>query len=183
MPEFGWNKIVRIVNRVMLWGILALIIPLIVIIVLKIKQPTLPHISQASNVITKLAQTYFLIIAVEPAILLPIAYFNSRNGPIDPFGKGSWNSKFIVLGISVTLAVIEAGFRCGTTWTPAPLASNPAWWDHKAAFYCFNFMIDILILTTLLVGRMDRRFWIPNKAEGVGSYSRGEEGEGGDLEK
>jgi len=183
MPKFGWNKVVRIVNRVMLWGVLGLIVPLIVIIILRIKRPTLPHIMSASNVVTKLAQTYFLIIAVQPAILLPIAYFKSRNGPIDPFGKGSWNSKFIVLGISVTLAVIEAGFRCGTTWTPAPLASNPAWWDHRAAFYCFNFMIDIFILATLLVGRMDRRFWIPNGAEGMGSYSRGLERERSDLEK
>jgi len=183
MPDFGWKKGVRILNRVMLWGILGLIIPLIVVIILRVKKPTLPHIMDASNVITKFAQTYFLIIAVEPAILLPIAYFKSRNGPIDPFGKGSWNSKFIVLGITTFLAIIEAGFRCGTTWAPAPLASNPAWWDHRAAFYCFNFMIDIFILATLLVGRIDRRFWVPNGAQGPGSYSREVQGERGDLEK
>jgi hypothetical protein len=183
IPKFGWDKGVRIVNRVMLWGILGLIIPLIVVIILRIKQPTLPHINTASKVITRLAQTYFLIIAVEPAILLPLAYFKSRHGPVDRFGKGSWNSNFIVLGISTILAIIEAGFRCGTTWTPAPLATNPAWWDHKAAFYCFNFMIDIFILTTLLVGRIDRRFWVPNGADGEGSYSRPVEGERGDLEK
>lgn len=185
MPSFGWNKGIRIINRVMLWGILTLIIPLIVVIILRIKRPTLPHIIPASNVITKLAQTYFLIIALEPAILLPIAYFKSRNGPVDSFGKGSgsWNSKFIVLGISTTLAIIEAGFRCGTTWTTPPLASNPAWWDHKAAFYCFNFMIDIFILTTFLVGRIDRRFWVPNGAKGIGSYSRAVEEERSDLEK
>jgi hypothetical protein len=183
IPNIGWNKGIRVINRIMLWGVLGLIIPLIVVIILRVKQPTLPHIMTASTVLTRLAQTYFLIIAIEPAILLPIAYIKSRNGPTDPFGKGSWNSKFIVLGISTTLALIEAGFRCGTTWAPAPLASNPAWWDHKAAFYCFNFMIDIFILATFLVGRIDRRFWVPNGAEGPGSYSRGMEAERADLEK
>lgn len=159
---------VRIVNRVMLWMILALILPLIVIIVLRVKRPDLAHIKTASTVVGRLAQTYFLIIAIEPAFLLIFSYIKSRNGPKDSFGKGSWNSKFIVLGISTVFAIIEAGFRCGTTWTPAPLASDPAWWDHKAAFYCFNFVIDILILTTLLVGRIDRRFYVPDKAEGGG---------------
>lgn len=172
IPHFGWNRAVRIVNRVMLWMILALILPLIVIIILRVKRPDLAHIKTASTVVGRLAQTYFLIIAIEPAFLLIFSYIKSRNGPKDSFGKGSWNSKIIVLGISTVFAIIEAGFRCGTTWTPAPLASDPAWWDHKAAFYCFNFGVDILILTTLLVGRIDRRFYVPDKAEGVGSYSR-----------
>jgi hypothetical protein len=171
----------------MLWLIAGLIIPLIVIIVLRVKKPTLPHVPYASKVVSRLAQTYFLIIATEPIFLIGLAYWKSKRGMgrgiIDPFGKGSWNGKIIVLALSVFFAVIEAGFRCGTTWTHAPLASDPAWWDSKAAFYCFNFVNDILILTTLLVGRIDRRFHVPNGANGPMSYSTTLGGSQSDVEK
>lgn len=130
----------------------------------------------ASNVIGKLAQTYFLLVNVEAGVL--IIYANIRkSGRKDNFGQGSWRAKVGILGITIVLATIEAGFRCGTVWSPAPLASNPAWWDSKAAFYCFNFVIDIFILAVFLIGRIDKRFHIPNKSYGPGSYSRGVKGE------
>lgn len=124
----------------------------------------------ASNVVGKLAQTYFLLINVEAGLLLVYAYMK-KSGEYDRYGKGSWGSKVVVLGTTIALATIEAGFRFGTAWSPAPLASDPAWWDSKAAFYCFNFVIDILLLTVYLVMRIDRGFHVPNKADGSGSYS------------
>ena len=171
VPTVGWHPVLRVVNKVMLWVVLGMIIPLIVIIVLRVKSPLTPHVGTASTVVSRLAQTYFLVLAVEPAFLLGYAAWKGRHGQPDPFGKGSWNTKVIILAISITLAIIEAGFRCGTTWAPAPLASDPAWWDSKAAFYCFNFMIDILIISLLLIGRIDRRFHVPNKCDGPMDYS------------
>ena len=169
VPTFGWNRPVRLFHRTMLYLIIPMIVSLIVIIVLRVKSPHLAHINTAANVLTKLAQTYFLIIASAPIPLIIFAYIN---GPHDPFGVGSWNGKVIVLSLSVMGAVTEAGFRCGTAWAPAPLASNPAWWDSRAAFYLFNFSIDIVLLALLLIGRIDKRFYIPNGAEGPMSYSR-----------
>jgi hypothetical protein len=138
----------------------------------------------ASNVIGKLAQTYFLLINIEAGVLLVYSCIR-KSGNKDNFGRGSWGIKVGILGATIILATIEAGFRCGTVWSPAPLASNPAWWDSKAAFYCFNFMIDIFILAVFLLGRIDKRFHIPNKSFGPGSYSRGvkeeEKGEPEDI--
>lgn len=173
-PSFGWNPIARALNKVLLWAVLGFILPLIVIIVLRVKKPTLAGITTASTVLSRLANTYFLIIALAAPVLLALAIVKSRRGKTvqDPFGEGSWNGKIIVLSTAIVLALIEAGFRCGTSWAPARLASDPAWWDSKAAFYCFNFMIDVMILTLFLVGRIDRRFHVPNKADGPGSYSR-----------
>jgi hypothetical protein len=152
--------------------ILGMIVPLIVIIVLRIKSPQLAHIGTASTVVTRLAQTYFLVIAVEPLFLLAFAARRGRNGIEDPHGSGSWNAKLVTLTITTILAIIEAGFRCGTTWAPTRYVTDPAWWDSKPAFYCFNFMIDVFVLTTFLVFRIDRRFHVPNKADGPMSYSR-----------
>lgn len=171
-PSFGWNPTVRLFNKIMLWAVLGLIIPLIVIIILRVKNPTLDHIQTASTVVSRLAQTYFLIIAVEPAVLLALALVKAHEEK-DHFGNGSWHGKTLVLGLSTALAITEAGFRCGTTWTPAPLATDPAWWDSKAAFYCFNFAIDVCLLSLFLVGRIDRRFHVPNGSDGPMSYSKG----------
>lgn len=170
-PKFGWNPIIRILNKILLWLILFMIVPLIVIIVLRVKNPTLAGVQTASTVLSRLANTYFLVVNVAAAALLIFAVTQSSFDN-DHFGDGSWVAKCSILAVSIVLAMTEAGFRCGTAWAPAPLASDPAWWDSKAAFYCFNFLLDVLILTVLLRGRVDKRFHIPNKANGPGSYSR-----------
>ena len=167
-PSFGWNPIVRWVNRVMLFLVPGFLIPFIVILVLRIKSPTRPHVQEASKILSRIVLTYFLVIAVQPLFLLAFAM---TKGPKDAFGRGSWNGKALVLLISTILAVIEAAFRCGTNWTTAPLATNPAWWDSKAAFYCFNFTLDVCILLNALIWRVDQRFWVPNAADGPMSYS------------
>lgn len=170
-PSIGWNPILRTLNKVMLWLVLGLIIPLIVVIILRIKAPTLPHIARASTVVLRLGQTYFFIIALTPIPLIALAVIKARHGIVEePIGTGSWNAKVGILTITTILAVIEAGFRCGTTWTPAPPITDPAWWDSKAAFYCFNFMIDVMVLITFLVGRIDQRYHVPNKSSGRRTY-------------
>lgn len=226
-PALGWNRVLRRCNKVLLWGVLGLFIPLIVILVLRVKKPELKGIVLASKVSSRLATTYFMIIATLSAVLLAVAASAASaasdarvasevsgasevdgmdgmagvggvggverdgtvvelnlsgedekaeeapsNDPMDPFGQGTWRSKVNILGTSIALAMLEAGFRCGTAWAKAPLASEPAWWDHKAAFYCFNFGVDICILILLLVGRIDKRFHVPNGADGPGSYSQ-----------
>jgi hypothetical protein len=220
-PALGWNRVLRRYNKVLLWGVLGLFIPLIVILVLRVKKPELKGIVLASKVSSRLATTYFMIIATLSAVLLAVAASAASDARVarvasehsgasvvdgmagvggvegdgtvveftvggedekaeeapspdsmDPFGQGTWRSKVNILGTSIALAMLEAGFRCGTAWAKAPLASEPAWWDHKAAFYCFNFGVDVCILILLLVGRIDKRFHVPNGADGPGSYSR-----------
>jgi hypothetical protein len=172
-PHIGWRPAFRIANKAFLWPILGLIVPLIVTIVLRVKRPTLAHIQTANKVLSRLAQTYFLIISLTAAVLLAVAAYTAQKsgGPKDPFGSGSWNTKLFILVASVVLATVEAGFRCGTTWPPARLATNAAWWDTKAAFYCFNFTIDVCILTLFAAGRIDQRLHVPNGANGPMSYS------------
>lgn len=171
-PRTGWHPVVRIGNKVMLWGVLTLIVPLIVIIVLRVKQPTLAHITTASTVVSRLAQTYFLIIALSPFPLIALAVAKAKGGSSisDPMGTGPWSVKVGLLVLTTALAAVEAGFRCGTAWTHAPPASSPAWWDAKPAFYCFNFTMDVLLLVAFLIGRIDQRFHVPNGSSKRATY-------------
>ncbi|PSK54330.1 26S proteasome regulatory subunit rpn11 [Elsinoe australis] len=185
IPSFGWNRIPRTIYKAQLWLVLPTIIMVIVIIVVSIKAPT-PYRSLVMTEISRFAQTYFLVLAVQPLILIPVALLWPTQEPRDDFGEGSFNTKAVILLVSTTLASIEAVFRASTTWEPARPATNPAWYHSKPAFYCFNFGIDILILTFLLFMRIDKRFWVPNKANGPGSYSQPvketKAGESSDLE-
>ena len=95
-----------------------------------------------------------------------------RRTYIDKFGAGRFRTKIIVLLFSSALLALGAGFRCGTAWlTPLPLDAAPAWYYSKACFYIFNFSIEITVAFLYVLVRVDRRFYVPDAAEGPGTYS------------
>lgn len=56
---------------------------------------------------------------------------------------------------------------------------NPAWYYQKPAFYCFYFVVEIILVYFLLVVRVDKRFYVSGGCEKVKRYQGVEEGEGG----
>jgi hypothetical protein len=89
----------------------------------------------------------------------------------ESFGHGSMRSKLMVLTISTCLCMLIAGFKAGANWSPPRPATHPAWYDSKACFYLFNFTLEICILCTLIFGRIDQRFHIPNGCKKAGDYT------------
>lgn len=171
-PSIGWHPVLRIAYKIGLWLVLPIIIMLIVVLCVTNTHPT-TYREHILTDIARLGQTYFFIVAAQPLVLLTFAALTPSTEDPDHFGKRtSWNAKLITLYATTLLSLIEAGFRLGTAWQPARLATDPAWYDSKPAFYCFNFTIDVLILLVFLIMRFDLLFWIPNKASGPGSYSR-----------
>ncbi|TKA41868.1 hypothetical protein B0A49_13835, partial [Cryomyces minteri] len=78
----------------------------------------------------------------------------------------------LILLSSSGLITLGAGFRAGTSWSPpTPLTSPPPWYLSKACFYIFNFTVEILVIYSYLILRVDKRFIIRNGAKGPGSYS------------
>lgn len=170
-PTLGWNPVLRITYKAALYLVLPILIMLITVIVVMAKQPTNAEARTVGNPIVKLGQTYFLVIAASPLLILPLTLYHAPSAPRDPFGAGSWHTKIAMVATTSFLALIEATFRAGTTWAPARPATDPAWWDSRAAFYCFNFMLDVLIMAVFLGFRMDRRMHVPDKCDGPGDYS------------
>jgi hypothetical protein len=174
-PAFGWKPALVRINKAMLWLILPMFLPLVVIIILSFVRPDLPGVPKGAQVLGRLVQTYFVILTVEPAFLVAYAHYKHQRTPpdrMDELGTGSWRAKVVILAITIAAAITSAGFRCGTAWEAPRLFASPAWYQSKPAFYLFNFGLDIVILATFLVGRIDRRFWVPNGAKGPGSYAR-----------
>src|SRR5690606_29236052 len=70
------------------------------------------------------------------------------------------------------LLAFGAGFRVGVSFNARP-AGEPAWYHHKAAFYCINFVIELIVMYTYMLIRFDRRFHVPDGSHGPGHYSVG----------
>lgn len=69
------------------------------------------------------------------------------------------------------LLSLGACFRVAVNYTaPRPLAS-PAWYHSKPCFYCFNFVIELLVVYVYTASRFDRRFHVPNGCAAPGHYS------------
>ena len=49
---------------------------------------------------------------------------------------------------------------------------DPAWYQSKACFYVFNFVVEIIVIFLYVAVRVDQRFWVPNNSHAAGDYSR-----------
>ena len=97
-------------------------------------------------------------------------------------------SKAVILGVGSCLCITIAGFKVGVNWSDPRPISNPAWYDSKAAFYIFNFTLEIMILTLYTGSRVDKRFYVPKGSHKRRSYEISDDSEDtdhveGDIEK
>ncbi|ROW14511.1 hypothetical protein VPNG_03150 [Cytospora leucostoma] len=118
--------------------------------------------------------TYLTVLAFLPVPITVLAVAaprpSSRKRP-EKFGQGSHRAKIGLLLFTATILTLGAGFRIGVNFTTPRPASDPAWFHSKACFYCFNFVIELVVIFSYVISRFDRRFHVPNGSSGPGHYS------------
>lgn len=181
-PKLGWNGAFRFVFKILCGLVVGALIMAIVALVVSINTKNLQTLHSIRDV-TLASSTYSLVVAVFPSCMLAIAYLLPTSPTEEAFGTGSQGKKLVVLLISCSLAIIIAGFKTGTAWETPRSTLNPAWYDTKAAFYCFEFMLEIIILATFLISRIDNLFHVPDGCKGPGDYTRLRHQEGEKIEK
>ncbi|KAI7276333.1 hypothetical protein KC345_g6823 [Hortaea werneckii] len=174
-PSFGWS-------RTLSGGLKATYFGLFIAIVLVIAFTILNYFTLDSNLrniamwIQRAGILYMLVFNLIGPVLVLLSLILPRSTEFttpDNFGvKSSMLSKYVVLGITMFFTLFIIGFRMGTAWAEARPASDPAWWERKAAYYIIEYGFEILIVYWLLLARFDQKFWIPNKSHGPGDYSR-----------
>jgi hypothetical protein len=92
---------------------------------------------------------------------------------VDKFGSGRFRSKIRILLFSTLLITLGAGFRLGANFAPRP-TNDPAWYHSRACFYCFNFVVEIVVIYMYAFLRVDLRFHVPDGASGRRNYSPAE---------
>lgn len=161
-PKLGWNSALAHVFHLvyaLLAGTLIMVITATVIMFYTLDPDTI----QACADCQRAAAIFLFILTTAPLVLLAISFLLPRStGREEAFGTGSVNAKAIVLAVTACLATTLSGFKLGTAWeAPRPM-NDPAWYHSKAAFYCFGFMLEILIICVFVIGRVDKRFHVPN---------------------
>jgi hypothetical protein len=171
----GWHKVSSIIPK-----ILYVLIFFTLVIVITATVQTFYTLRPRTRTIDRGLQlygaTFLTIVSFLPIPVLLAALAIPRKDRHDKFGKGRLRTKITVLLIGSGLVCLGAAYRCGTSWLkPVPRTQPLPDYYHKAAFYIFNFGVEILTVYLYAVLRVDLRFHIPNGAKGPGSYSESRE--------
>lgn len=158
-PALGWNRILSSFYKV-LYGLIACALALVIVLSIMSSYTLDPQIHMEALWIQRGALLFMLIFTLIPAVLVAAALLLPSHRGAETFGQGSMRTKVIVLSIGICLTVTISGFRAGTTWMPPRPVTDPAWYQSRAAFYCFNFMLEIFILALYVPTRIDRRFHV-----------------------
>ncbi|KNG91380.1 hypothetical protein ANOM_000420 [Aspergillus nomiae NRRL 13137] len=169
-PHIGWHPILRQGSKLLYALILGALVMVITSTVVSLYTLNMHTRSQCRDV-QLAAITYLLIFTCLPLVQVSIAFILPRSPQEDPFGQGRTTTKAIIVIISSCLCILIAGFKAGANWSPPQPVTNPPWYDSKACFYVFNFVLEIMILSLLTFSRFDRRFHIPNGSTQPGDYS------------
>lgn len=172
-PEFRWNGALDTAVKVLYALIVAALIMVITATILSFYTLNMKTRRTARD-IQLAAITYLLVITALPFPLLAAAFLPQKGHYEKALGEGSMQSKALIIISSSALCLLIAGFKAGTAWeNPRPI-DHPAWFDSKAAFYVFNFTLEILALATLTLSRIDKRFYIPKAEKNAENESREE---------
>jgi hypothetical protein len=168
-PKIGWHPLVHWSILTMSAGIGVCLVLIILAVVWSFYTLNM-HILETMAWIQKGVIIYIVVIAISPWFLLAASVLPPRSPTNQNFGKGNTSAKLLIVAASTGLTTIIAGFKIGTAYSTQHLATDPAWYDSRAAFYCFNFMLEVFILCLFVGTRIDQRFYVPDGSSKRRSY-------------
>lgn len=172
-PKLGWSTPGRAFFRFFYFSVAAMLVMVITAVVYSFYTLDMGALDKIRKV-QLFAITYLAVLAFLPIPIVAVTLLTARNGVQDNFGTGSMKYKVFLVVFASALLALGAGFRAGVAYEKRP-ANDPAWFHHKACYYCFNYVIELLVVFTWALSRFDRRFWVPNGSKAPGDYSRGGE--------
>ncbi|KAI1326215.1 hypothetical protein F5Y16DRAFT_375592 [Xylariaceae sp. FL0255] len=172
-PRIGWHRSISIALKIFYAGI-GIGLALIIYSIIQTAYTKDLALLDAARKIQLGVSTYLLVFTTIPFWLLLTAHvLLPKSEDAEVFGHGTMRTKLIILCCTTAIAIFIAGFKTGTAYMPPRLVTDPAWYQSKPAFYVFQFVLEIFILSLFTISRVDKRFHIPNGSKGPGDYSRG----------
>ncbi|KAI0811631.1 hypothetical protein GGR55DRAFT_79690 [Xylaria sp. FL0064] len=170
-PRFGWHPAT---NAFFIFLVACVVASLIMAIAVTVQSVlTLDgDIRRADRTVQLFAGTYMAVLSFSPIPIVLLAMVWPRKTHIERFGAGRWRTKVRILLFTTAVATLGTAFRIYTNYATRP-ATDPAWYHSRACYYCFNYVVDLVISATFLFSRFDRRFIVPNGAKRPGDYGKG----------
>jgi hypothetical protein len=122
--------------------------------------------------------TYLAVYAFLPVLVVALAAVVPRRTRVDGFGEGHFGTKVALLMVAASLLAAGAIFRAVVAYQTRPV-DQPAWFHGKACYYCFNFVVEVMVVYIYTLSRFDRRFHVPDGSSAPGHYSCAEYGSAG----
>jgi uncharacterized protein DUF3112 len=168
-PNIGWKPAVRLAFKFLYFSVIALLVMVITASVYSFFTIK-PTPRQQTRDVQRFGVTYLAVLAFLPIPIVLFAMLWPRKQSVEKFGRGRLRTKSALVLFTSTLLALGAGFRAGTAFDVRP-ANQPAWFHHKAAYYCFNFVIELIVVYTYALMRFDHRFHVPDGSSGPGHYN------------
>ncbi|KPM46417.1 hypothetical protein AK830_g78 [Neonectria ditissima] len=169
-PHLGWSKTMTVAFKMLYASITADIAMVVVALVYGFYTRDLSKLSKVRHV-QRTGVTYLAVVAFLPLPITALCVFLPRKSDIEKFGHGRMRTKVRLVVFAAMLLSLGAGFRAGIALMGPRLSTDPAWYHHKACFYVFTYGIEIVVVYTFLLFRIDRRFHIPDGSSAPGHYS------------
>ncbi|KAH7328108.1 hypothetical protein B0I35DRAFT_403530 [Stachybotrys elegans] len=167
-PRLGWSMPVRMAFR-FLYVMLSACLPLAILSVVWTAH-TLDHgIRDRMRDIQLFVQTFLSILSFLPLPLVAAALLLPREAPVEEFGEGSMTTKIILVVGASTLLSFGASYRAAVFYMSPP-GSGLRWIHSRASYYCFFFVLELLVVYAFTFSRVDLRFHVPNGSSQRKSY-------------
>ena len=184
-PRFGWTKSCSVAFLAAFGLAFTAIIHIVVALIASYYSADSPTLN-AILAVHRFGSTVLAVVALVPLTVVLASSLARRHfkktQTIDKFGEGSMRTKVIIVLVSATTLSLGAWYRAGTVLArPVPAFSNPhalqaapqPAYLSKGCFYVFNFTLEILVCFGWIIVRVDKRFRIPDGAQGPFSYANG----------
>lgn len=171
-PGFGWHRGLTNGVKVLLGSVIGM---LIMVVVCSVHSAfTLDVVARGrERDVLRFAGVYITVIAFTPAVAVSVAWLvpnRSVRYPPEDFGRGGLGAKVLLLLGASAVLTLGAGFRAGVNFATRPLGQEQ-WYHSKPAFYCFNFVVELLVVYSYAIFRFDRMFHVPEGSSAPGHYS------------
>jgi hypothetical protein len=180
LPRVGWGGVVGWVWTFLIGSVVAVLIMLVICFVHSLFTLDMSARDKERQVLL-FAGVYLTVMAFLPVPVVLVAWFvpimmatpgKKPGHEMEEFGTGRMGTKVALLVGTSLLLTLGAGFRAAVNFVPRP-PTQPAWYHSKEAFYCFNFVIEVIVVYVFAIARFDRRFHVPDGSSGPGDYSKG----------
>lgn len=186
---FGWSTSF-LVGFISLLAITVLTLIAVIVAALQSFFTLDPSLHRIHRGIQRYGLTCFAVMAFLPtpivlvstiAAHLPSIQSKCRSTPPTNFGPGRMQAKVWICTAASVLLTLGAAFRAGTSFLPPTpilvlgppppdgraLFEPTPWYLAKASFYAFNFATELAVIAIWLLFRVDRRFFVPERASRV----------------
>lgn len=170
-PRLGWARVTSYAFKTVYIALVLAIVMVITVTVQSINTRN-RNTHRIDHDVMLAAVVYITVVAFLPLPILLAILLTApkRIARAESFGSGSWQAKVAIVTVASVFMCLGASFRAATAWLPPAPAAHPPWYYRKAAFYVFDFTLEIITVYMYLFGRIDLRFHVPDGSSKTRRY-------------